>query len=202
MKKVGKNLVVKEGFLQCKYIQNDFEILASQIRKGTDLDSHSHQHEQFGYCFSGTFEFEYGDKKTQINANEYYILKGDIIHSACALEDFYALDFKYIMDGDIIVGESDIKIADWGNCNSTIFNINEHYFSKVKGKKGNNHFSISSEQYECYAMVPRKMIVNIEKEKILLEPMNIYSVPTNKNISFTEENELIVVFVKKRRKKK
>lgn len=195
LNKVGIKTKVKDGFDQCKYTEKDFEIIVSLINEGTDLVSHSHQHEQFGYCFRGKFNFMYENNKVQLNPKEYYILQSDIEHSACAINDFYALDFKYIIKNNIFIGNFHNKMIEIDNCKSNIISVGEHYICKIQGNEGDNHFKVSTDEYSCYTIVSNDMSINIDGEDTILQPMKIYHFSSKENLSFQGEKELIIIFV-------
>lgn len=94
-KEVSSNRLIKDGFAQAYFIDDQYEVLLSTIEKGTGLDLHHHDHIQFGYCFSGSFKFKAGEQWEDIQAGSSYLLASAIPHCADAVETFYAIDYKY-----------------------------------------------------------------------------------------------------------
>ena len=62
------------------------------FREGQRVGSHSHPHEQVGYCVQGRFELTIGEATTVVEPDDSYVIPGDVSHSYQILEDSFAVE--------------------------------------------------------------------------------------------------------------
>ena len=62
------------------------------FKKGQEVGTHSHSHEQAGYCVQGRFELTIAGKSTLIEPDDSYVIPGDAPHSYRILEDALAVE--------------------------------------------------------------------------------------------------------------
>ena len=58
------------------------------FKRGQEVGSHSHPHEQAGYCVSGRFELTIGDQTAEIGPDDSYVIPGGATHGYRVIEDF------------------------------------------------------------------------------------------------------------------
>lgn len=195
--KVGKNIKIKPGFTQCKYVIDDNEILLSTILKGTTLDDHHHVTEQFGYCIDGSFSFCYGNSEKKLQKGGYYILGGDIPHSALADEDFYALDFKYLKQNLISANSISADFVTLDNCSCTALNVSEHFVVRLESCGSDSSFSFSKPDYRYILFSEKNGTILLDGKKENVEAMELYSIPVGKEIRLNGESTVYAVIVKR-----
>ena len=59
---------------------------------GQSVGTHSHPHEQAGYCIQGTFELTVDGAPTLIQPHDSYVIPCDVPHSYRILEDAVAVE--------------------------------------------------------------------------------------------------------------
>lgn len=185
---------IKSGFMQGAYRNDKLEILLSTIKAHTGLDNHKHDHKQFGYCFSGSFRLLHNERISLLSKDSYYLLNGSIEHSAEALEDFYALDFKYLEKDEIIQGSfhDNLFIC---NCNYEKLNAGSHFICKFTSKKDNDIIEVLFSEYNLYLVVPENQSLYINSEQYFVETMNVYKVSIENNLKIYLENEGNCIFL-------
>jgi quercetin dioxygenase-like cupin family protein len=62
------------------------------FKKGQSVGTHTHPHEQAGYCIEGRFELTVGSVSTVIQPHDSYVIPGDTPHSYLILEDALAVE--------------------------------------------------------------------------------------------------------------
>jgi quercetin dioxygenase-like cupin family protein len=62
------------------------------FKEGQSVGTHSHPHEQAGYCIEGRFELTVGGVPTVIEPQDTYVILGDTPHSYRILEDALAVE--------------------------------------------------------------------------------------------------------------
>jgi quercetin dioxygenase-like cupin family protein len=62
------------------------------FKEGQEVGTHSHPHEQAGYCVQGHFELTMGGVSTVIEAGDSYVIPGGTPHSYRVLEDALAVE--------------------------------------------------------------------------------------------------------------
>lgn len=62
------------------------------FQEGERVETHSHPHEQAGYCIQGHFELTIEDVSTVIKADDSYVIPGGTAHSYRILEDSLAVE--------------------------------------------------------------------------------------------------------------
>jgi len=63
------------------------------ITKGSRLPTHQHMHEQITHIVEGELEMIIGDEKFLFTPGSYYVIPGNVPHSAFALTDCRVIDF-------------------------------------------------------------------------------------------------------------
>lgn len=197
MEQIGKHIEIKPGFTQCKYVIGNIEVLLSTILKGTSLDNHHHPQEQFGYCINGSFSFCYEKNEKELYKDSYYILKGDIPHSALANEDFYALDFKYIKPALLSSATISEDFVSVHNCIFSILNVSEHFVIKLKSSGIDNSFYFTDPDFDYILFSEKNDTITVSGEAENIETMNLYRVPVGTKIGLNEKSSVYVVVIKK-----
>jgi len=62
------------------------------FKVGQTVGTHSHPHEQAGYCVQGRFELTIDGVSTEIEPDDSYVIPGDAQHSYRILEDASAVE--------------------------------------------------------------------------------------------------------------
>jgi len=62
------------------------------FKEGQEVSTHSHPHEQAGYCVQGRFELTIDGVPTVIEPDDSYVIPGGISHSYRVLEDALAVE--------------------------------------------------------------------------------------------------------------
>jgi quercetin dioxygenase-like cupin family protein len=62
------------------------------FRKGQEVGTHSHPHEQAGYCIGGRFTLTIGDESSVIEQNDSYVIPSGVNHNYRILEDSVAVE--------------------------------------------------------------------------------------------------------------
>ncbi len=89
------DIVTKElrpGFFG-KLIHGDKSTLAIwEIKKGGELQTHHHFHEQITYVLEGILQMKIGDHEYTFTAGTVHVIPSDIPHSAIAITDCKVVD--------------------------------------------------------------------------------------------------------------
>ncbi|QNU66250.1 hypothetical protein EHE19_015390 [Ruminiclostridium herbifermentans] len=203
IREVSDEKIVKEGFYQAFYKEENFEILLSKINKGVLLDAHKHEHEQFGFCFWGKFNFIVENTSYDIEKNTSYLIDKNLEHSANSDEDFFALDFKYIDKDKVkisplssIISGKKIKIND--------VTLGKHKLFRVMSQEEAASITIDKSSNFDFFLVTEKQIAiwNAGKE-INLYPMKIYKLEgcTNEDFDLRINNpdeEMLIIQISRR----
>ena len=84
----GKTRELAEGIRLTTKVHGDETLMAHfQINKGAKIPVHSHPHEQTGIMISGRLRFVVDGESRDVEAGDSWCFKGEIEHSAEALED-------------------------------------------------------------------------------------------------------------------
>jgi quercetin dioxygenase-like cupin family protein len=62
------------------------------FKKGESVETHTHPHEQAGYCIQGRFELTIEGVPSVIEVDDSYLIPGGIAHSYRILEDSLAVE--------------------------------------------------------------------------------------------------------------
>ncbi len=62
------------------------------FKEGERVETHTHPHEQAGYCIQGRFELTIEEVSTVIEVDDSYIIPGGATHSYRILEDSLAVE--------------------------------------------------------------------------------------------------------------
>lgn len=63
-----------------------------RLRKGSELPSHRHPHEQSGYLVSGRIRLTIGEESFEVRPGEAWCIPGNTMHKADILEDAVAVE--------------------------------------------------------------------------------------------------------------
>jgi len=187
------------GIKQVSHTAEDFSILLTTVAKGKVFNSHHHVTRQYGYCFNGEFTFYSDEEPYNLSEGKEYLLQSDVVHSASATEDFYALDYRFLSSEDLPE-----------RINLQVLNkIQEDKNIKIKGKKlgkskvfsveGNglidwSLLNISTDEV-IYIVSGDKTICNCSESMYVLKPMEIYKITDVTNFS-VENNRYGLIIVK------
>lgn len=95
---VSKTTELRPGFVQSHYKKTNSRaiVLLFDVKQGAQLPSHKHPECQFGYTFSGEYDFVINGVKHVSRAKHNYLMDAWIEHSAVATTDYYSMDFKFV----------------------------------------------------------------------------------------------------------
>ncbi len=186
-----------EGFKQKYLISDRYEILLNTLTTDVKLGNHSHHFAQFGYCFSGQFNFCVENNVYLIKENDSYNLIPDIVHGAEVLEEIYTIDFKYTVH-EKLCNTIDINVLKPAQDKGDEFNLPE--IKVIRLKSDLNSYKL--EMYnENFLMVGGKMTISIDNNFFELSEMAIYKLSvddTNScvNLKIKDEDNLFILQVK------
>lgn len=84
----GKSRELAKGIVLTTTVYGDKSLMAHfQIKKGAKIPVHAHPHEQTGMMISGKLRFNVEGELKDVGPGDSWCLKGDVPHSAEALED-------------------------------------------------------------------------------------------------------------------
>jgi quercetin dioxygenase-like cupin family protein len=84
---------IRPGFFG-KFIHGDKgTVTIWEIKKGSELITHQHVHEQITYIIEGELEMIIGGVKYLFTAGMTHVIPSDVPHSAIAFTDVKAIDF-------------------------------------------------------------------------------------------------------------
>ena len=63
-----------------------------EIKAGSDLPSHRHQHEQITYIIEGQLDMIIGGKSCSLTEGMYYVIPSNVLHGAVAVTDCKVID--------------------------------------------------------------------------------------------------------------
>lgn len=182
IKNIEKIQQIKPGFRRASLLLGKNMIMLFEAKKGVLLDKHKHRHLQFGYCFSGTFDFNVNNFVKKVKNDESYLINGNVFHSAIACTDYYSVDIKVLKDNF----NSDIEDISYNIMkllkSSSEYDVNFFEFDvykiyQIKTKKNNVSISLDFwRNREGFLFVNENVYINFDEQKILLEKMKIYSV--------------------------
>jgi len=86
------------GFHQVSFISGRTRVLLHRVEQGVPLKKHRHKQAQFGYNFSGHYEFPVDDMLFHVQPRSKYLLSGLIYHSAISTTEYYSIDVKFMPD--------------------------------------------------------------------------------------------------------
>lgn len=89
------------GFEQSSFINGRDRILLHRVEENVPLKRHRHMHAQFGYNFWGSYEFIVEDVAFNVRPGSRYLLDGLTHHSACAITQYYSMDYKFISNNGL-----------------------------------------------------------------------------------------------------
>lgn len=187
VKEITETRLVKEGFSQAYLITDSYELLYSDIKKGTDLSSHSHLHKQFVYCFQGEFDLIVNEKKYRVAPGNSLIIDTEAVHSVDAVNDFRSIDLKYISGekeaSDIRFGVFEEKINNNEALIEEVF-FNGFKLTRIMSKNDSAVIELNINQKRDYIIiVSRQTKIRINNREWQLFPMKIYKISEKENLS-------------------
>lgn len=84
---MGKG-VIRQDFANGK----NMNVLHWNMDDGSEVGTHTHPQEQFGYVIKGGFDLTIGDEKFVLKEGDAYLVPADIPHSFVAIGDTEAID--------------------------------------------------------------------------------------------------------------
>ena len=200
---------IRKGFVQATFAKKDFMILLFNVKKDKILPNHNHEHTQFGYCLNGEFDFKINSKNYKVGANDFYLLRKKIYHSAVALDDYYALDYKYLdgfSPGNDVIFNFKRKKEVINGIEKETFNLGHGIINKINNQNiGKKIILKNNRDKEYYLITAKKTMIKNKSEYINLLPMNIYKInlKTDEKIMFEiieSEQEFFLFEINKKRR--
>ncbi len=203
IKDVTEVRTVKKGYEQGYLVSGNYEILLNDIKKGTDLDAHSHYHSQLVYCFKGEFDFYIKGKSHRIVPELSLIVNSQVIHAADALADFRSLDVKYIptpeelskVDFVVRFNVFSEKIANELLVVEEVV-LNEIELKRIRNKKEGTKLDVPQDlRKKRYFVTGKRCKVTVNGREYDLQPMRIYLVEDEGfRLVLQEENSELFMF--------
>jgi hypothetical protein len=163
-----------EGFKQKYLISDRYEILLNTLTTDVKLGNHSHHFAQFGYCFSGQFNFCVENNVYLIKENDSYNLIPDVVHGAEVLEEIYTIDFKYTIH-EKLSNTIDLNVLKSTQNEGDEFTLPEIKVIRLKRESFSDLKSYNLEMYnENFLMVGGKTTISVDNNFFELSEMTIY----------------------------
>ena len=171
---------VKQGFNQMFLVSDTYEVLLNDIKKGTDLSSHSHLHKQFVYCFKGEFGLLVNGQNHRVAPGDSLIINSEVVHSADALTDFMSIDVKYISN------RKNVDDLQWNVLKET--DINEKLvcleidldgikLKRIRSKVDFAKINVGADQSKKYIVItPEEIKIRVNDTEYKLLPFKIYQI--------------------------
>ena len=90
--KIEKKAVEKGILLQILGSGENMNVLHWNMEDKSEVRSHQHPQEQFGYVIKGGFEMIVGNEKTTLDAGDAYFIPPNLRHSFIAIGETEAID--------------------------------------------------------------------------------------------------------------
>ncbi len=181
MENVEKVKELKPGFVRSSAVFGKNMVLLFHVDKNVILDNHNHPHTQFGYCFTGEFDFNVNGKGKRVTEGESYLIDANIPHSAVAVTEYYSMDIKVITTSgspmeisyDVMETVTDTETIHIQKC---MIGEKVIYKITVKQKRVKIPFLGRGDEKFCL-MADKTMDIEFSGEiPVTVEPMKIYCI--------------------------
>lgn len=192
--KIGEKKMLCEGWEQTAYRDSEIEILLSTIQPNTPFAEHAHEHIQFGFCFSGVFDFIADSEKYLLKQGGVYILNSNVKHKAETDVEFYALDFKIVLPQFM---ESKIELYSelGGSCTRMDYDLKEYQITCIDSEDSLAYeMTFDTKKQSPVFIVSQNTSIEIDGEACTLEPMTIYKAEESvKQLNIMGRTKMVVI---------